>query len=197
MSKAIAEVEKKDYLTSAEIENAEKILERTITENPSKEDVAALRKLLSHFPNLWRACGQLAEHARLKLIQTISPLPFIQESVKAGSEYICRSLGYDDAPEIERLLIEQVVLCWLRLNLLEATYTAVRDQQTMAIDQANFLEKRLDYAQRRYLRACETLARVRKIARRTPALQVNIAADGGQQVNVAGDVRPANSKLAS
>ncbi|MBC8493036.1 MAG: hypothetical protein H8D43_04545 [Chloroflexi bacterium] len=197
MSKAIAEVEKKDYPTSAEIKKAQKILERTNTENPSKEDVAALRKLLIRFPNLWQAGGELAEYVRLKLIQTMSPLPLVQEFVKAGAKYTCRSLGYDDAPEIERLLIEQVVLCWLRLNLLEATYTAVRDQQTMTIDQENFLEKRLDYAQRRYLRACETLARVRKIARRTPALQVNIAADGGQQVNVAGDVRPANSKLAS
>jgi integrase/recombinase XerD len=35
-----------------------------------------------------------------------------------------------------------------------------------------------------YLRACETLARVRKLIRRTPAIQVNIAAAGGQQLNV-------------
>jgi hypothetical protein len=40
-------------------------------------------------------------------------------------------------------------------------------------------------AQARYLRACETLARIRKLARSTPALQVNIAADGGRQVNLA------------
>jgi len=197
VSEAIAVVETEDHLTSAEIEEAQEILRRTNTENPSEEDVAALRRLLSHIPDLWRAGGELAEYARLKLIQSISTRPLVQEFVKAGSKHICRSLGYDDAPEIERLLIDQVVLCWLRLNLLEVQYTAVRNQQTMTIDQANFLEKRLDYAQRRYLRACETLARVRKIARRTPALQVNIAADGGQQVNVAGDVRPAKSKLAS
>jgi len=58
----------------------------------------------------------------------------------------------------------------------------------MTIDQAHFLEKRLNAAQWRFLRAVETLARVRKIARRTPPLQVNIATQGGQQVNVAGDV---------
>jgi hypothetical protein len=56
----------------------------------------------------------------------------------------------------------------------------------MEIYQADFLEKRLNYAQRRFTRAIETLARVRKVTRQTLALQVNIA---GQQVNVMGDVR--------
>jgi hypothetical protein len=48
-----------------------------------------------------------------------------------------------------------------------------------------YWEKRLTAAQRRFTRACETLARVRKLSRNTPALQFNIAASGGQQVNVA------------
>ena len=33
-------------------------------------------------------------------------------------------------------------------------------------------------------RACETLVRVRKLSRNTPALQFNIATSGGQQVNL-------------
>ena len=36
--------------------------------------------------------------------------------------------------------------------------------------------------------ACETLARVRRLIRATPAIQVNIAAAGGRQVNVTGEV---------
>ena len=45
-----------------------------------------------------------------------------------------------------------------------------------------YWDRRLNSAQQRYLRAVETLARVRRLAMVTP-LQVNI---GGQQVNVAG-----------
>ncbi len=41
--------------------------------------------------------------------------------------------------------------------------------------------------QRRYLRARETLARVRRQLHAT--LQVHIAPQGGQQVNVSGDIR--------
>ncbi len=43
----------------------------------------------------------------------------------------------------------------------------------------------MNSAQTRYLRAVETLARVRRLSRDTP-LQVNI---GAQQVNVAGEVK--------
>ena len=38
------------------------------------------------------------------------------------------------------------------------------------------------------MRSREALARVRKVTRQTLALQVNIAADGGKQVNVLGDL---------
>ena len=47
-----------------------------------------------------------------------------------------------------------------------------------------YWEKRLNAAQRRFTHACMTLSRVRKLSRNTPALQFNIAAAGGQQVNV-------------
>ena len=53
--------------------------------------------------------------------------------------------------------------------------------------------RRLSAAQRRFLRACESLARVRKLARTTPALQLNIAARGGQQVNVVTDQSESDS----
>ena len=43
-------------------------------------------------------------------------------------------------------------------------------------------------SQSRYLRACRTLAQVRRLARNIPALQVNINTDAGQQVNVLGDL---------
>ena len=53
----------------------------------------------------------------------------------------------------------------------------------------DFWERRLSLAERRHLRACETLARVRKLLMNGPVLQVNIASQGGQQVNVAGDLK--------
>jgi hypothetical protein len=167
-------------------EELEAIMDRTDREKPSKEDVAELRRMLEKYPDLWRVGGDMAQQAIWHRIESLKATPFIKKSITRGIEAIRHNLGYDDALEVERLLIEQVALCWLRLNLLEYEYTTIRNERTMNIDQADFLEKRLNYAQRRFLRACETLARVRKVIRRTPALQVNI---GGQQVNVLGDVK--------
>jgi hypothetical protein len=95
-----------------------------------------------------------------------------------------KDLGYDDAALLEKLLIQQVALCWLKLNLVELTYS-VTMAQSITLTLGVYWEKRLTAAQRRFTRACETLARVRKLSRNTPALQLNIATKGGQQVNLA------------
>ena len=93
-------------------------------------------------------------------------------------------LGYAEASALERLLIQQVTLCWLNLNLAEYRFTNVT-KQSISLAVGIYWEKRLTAAQRRFTRACETLARVRKLSRNTPALQFKLATSGGQQVNVA------------
>jgi hypothetical protein len=78
-----------------------------------------------------------------------------------------------------------VTLCWLNLNLLE--YRHVNSmKQSITLTLGAYWDKRLSMSQRRFTRACESLARVRRLSRRIP-LQVNIATQGGQQMNVAAD----------
>jgi len=82
---------------------------------------------------------------------------------------------------LEKLLIEQVALCWLRMYLTEMRYTnMMKEQVTLA--QATQWEKRLTATQGMYLRAMEALARVRRLVKPSP-VQVNIATQGGQQIN--------------
>jgi hypothetical protein len=79
---------------------------------------------------------------------------------------------------IERLLVERVVTCWLHLHFLEVSFER---RKSTPLDLAEYYQRTIDRAQRRYLAAIKTLATVRKLA--VPALQVNIAE---RQVNVAG-----------
>jgi hypothetical protein len=58
----------------------------------------------------------------------------------------------------------------------------------VALNVGAYWDNLLTTHQARFLRAIETLARVRRLARNTPALQINIAREGGKQVNVQGDV---------
>jgi hypothetical protein len=157
----------------------------TDTGDPAPSDIQALRHMLNQHPQLWRLAGDLAYTAALNLIHKLDARPAIAESLKRGWAAMKDEFGYAAAPPLERLLIEQVVLCWFHFNLVDMEYTSVMGQ-SLSPSTGDHWERRLSAAQRRYLRACEALARIRKLARSTPALQVNIAADGGQQINVLG-----------
>jgi hypothetical protein len=146
-------------------------------------DQAALRQAFAEHPGIWRVVGDVALQAQRQMIAKYAAQPVVQEAITAGIRAMGRDLGRDQAPMLEQLLIDQVLCCWLNQYDVQARYTrAHAGEITWASSEA--WEKRLSSAQRRYLRACETLARVRKLAQAGP-LQVNI---GAQQVNVVGGV---------
>lgn len=166
-----------------EVESEElvRVLTRTNKEKPKQEDMRALRKALRDHPELWRQIGDLARSNQDRLIEMIGPAKVMQESLRYGVEVMRQEMGYEESPALERLLIEQVLVCWLHFHRTHHTYIN-RTSESISITLADFWERKVNAAQRRYLRAVESLARVRKLSARMP-LQVNIAQ---QQVNVAG-----------
>jgi hypothetical protein len=105
------------------------------------------------------------------------PLIWEEQADQARDE-----LGFENAPMLEKMMIEHIVLCWLRLAVAELQFSAVTAHGgTLA--QIEHHQRRVGAAQKRFTRASESLARVRKLAR--PSMQINVAAEGGQQVNVA------------
>jgi len=156
------------------------LLDKCNTAKPKAADVLDLRQALVKMPELWRLGGDIARIAAEDMIDEVKGTPALKESMKAGRIAMRKELGFDAASPLEKMLIEHVTLCWMRLELAEYHYTGcTTGSSTLA--QAKFYEHRLSAVQRRYLRACETLARVRRLA--LPAVQVNI---GEKQVNVAG-----------
>jgi len=81
---------------------------------------------------------------------------------------------------LEKMLIDQVALCSLRLSIVELKHATITSA-SVGISQTDYWDRTWSAAQRRYMRAIETLARVRRLLRPN-AVQVNI---GAQQVNVA------------
>jgi len=100
------------------------------------------------------------------------------ETTQLGLEDLEKQLGYELAPPLERLLIENILNCWLQYHMVENNYTTVMSGST-TLERGAYWDKRLSVVQRRYLRSIETLAKVRKM--KLPAIQVNI---GEKQVNV-------------
>jgi hypothetical protein len=108
--------------------------------------------------------------------------PAVPEVWDAQADHLRAEMGYADAPALERALIEAAVLCWIRLAAMEMHYTGVLASDT-TFKHVEHTERRLTETQKRFNRACEALARVRRLSR--PKVQINVAAEGGQQVNVA------------
>ena len=67
-------------------------------------------------------------------------------------DHIRNSLGWQEASKTERLIIDQVVICHLRMNLTEQYYQNVMTEGC-SLASASFWESKLSAVQRRYLRA--------------------------------------------
>jgi hypothetical protein len=155
--------------------------------NPSGEDVDRLRKLLVSTPAAWPLATHTMPSIRQAIIEKMSHGPTRAEML-AEVDILAKQLDYDAAPPLERLLIDHILTVRLRLIHAEHNYTQCVMNQSITLREGEYLDNLLSSTQARFLRAIETLARVRRLTRNTPALQINIAREGGQQVNVQGDV---------
>jgi hypothetical protein len=139
------------------------IVDRTNKENPDPADVAKLKEMLTASPKLWRVAGDYSEHAINQITSDIEGTAFVIESVRAGVDKLKEELGYRAAPPLEKLLINQISLYWLRLNMLERTHW-MKTYKSHTSEDGLYWDRRLNNAQRRFTRACESLARVRKLS---------------------------------
>jgi hypothetical protein len=164
-------------------------LARTIyrKKKPTPDDISRFRQMLDEHTRLAAVFGDQALMARLAMLPDRNAQPIIRAAIDARCTAIAHDLGAAGSTELERLLIDEVVLCWLdqyRIAMAYGRQVGEGDTSLSALEQ---WEHVLTSKQARYLRAIETLARVRRLLR-LPTLQVNVALDGGQQVNVAGEM---------
>lgn len=163
------------------MDNLLKIVRRTDTEKPTKEDRDELDRLLREQPAVWRVAGDIVEHTAQKLMKDIGGTYALRTSLQVGWMQLQIDLARPNDGELERLLIQQIALAWLKLAYIEHYHEYFLTTGTETITKCDFWERRLSAAQRRYLRATETLARVRRL--QLPAVQVNIAEQQVNQVN--------------
>lgn len=164
------------------------VVKRAHKDKPLERDIQELRNWLNKYPQIWRVVFDLSHVIEHNLMDRMAPNQAAQLAVTKNVGQIRDDLGYDNAPVMEKLLIDNIVLAWLRWQWNEFQIITFMGKGEVRMSVVEFWERRLSAAQRRYLRACESLARVRRLSSSRPAVQVNIAGDGGQQVNVAGDV---------
>ncbi len=139
--------------------------------NPKPEDIKAMRDYFVKYPVQAALIGDLAIEVEGRIRG--NAFKNSQAADLAADQYMYdmrKALGFDTCPAIERPLIQHVVLCWLRLHICELHYERHTKGATLTV--ATFWENTLSANQRRYLRAVETLARIRKL---NLTIQINMA----------------------
>lgn len=145
--------------------------------SPRPEVLAFARAALNKYPRMWHLIGDLSIQARYKIIKNYSAGPIVEDAMQKGFHQTRNDLGYDGASPMEQMLIDQVALCWLQMYAVQWFYEGTM-QSSVTLRLGEYWEKRLTATQKRYLRAIETLAKVRKMG--PSVLMLNVAQ---QQIN--------------
>ena len=132
------------------------------TDNPKPDEIKEIRKLFGNNPQLYFEKCDMVQSAIENIIDLTKGNLLSKESLRMNVQAIQLNLGYNDALPIERVLIEQVALNWLRMVCTEFSYTYITNSAAN-LKSLVYWERRLSMTQKRYLKAIETLARIRKI----------------------------------
>src|SRR5688500_10058857 len=164
-------------LTREEIDNFVDTVARAY-KKPVEKDLQAIRKYLRDYPEMCRAVFSLVDSTQDLMVKKM--IGDVEPAAIAIQEYLISmrdEMGYHEAPIMEKLLIENIVTSWLRVNWIESQLAMFMNRQARFAE-LEFWEHRLSMAQRRYLAGCESLAKIRKM--KIPALQLNL---GDKQIN--------------
>lgn len=154
------------------------------TERLTEPQRVRLRSILELNPALVRALPGTSQQLRKRIIDALVSHAGVALVMQEKAELQARDLGYGQSSALEKLLIDVVITTWLQWQAVEWRFQNNVEQNALSPAQMEYWDRRLAMAQNRYLRACETLARTRRLLVRTP-VQINIAAQ--QVVSIQGD----------
>lgn len=99
---------------------------KTNKEDPHPKDLTALSDLLSDNRMLepWRDVARAGYLAEPIVIENARATPSVKECWKQRLQVFKKDLGSEGALMLEQLLIQHAALCWLRLTLVELSYSS-------------------------------------------------------------------------
>ncbi len=138
------------------------LLEKMNKGDPDPAAVDKVRAWLDANPTVVDKVGNLCTMTRDGIVERSFTSASTREIIMARLRHMRDNLDYDEASELERSLIEHVIMCWVRLHDCELRYSAAI-AESMTLTKADWWERKLAHNQRRYLKACESLARVKRL----------------------------------
>jgi len=172
-----------DFMISRKAEEFFGLLEKIDKEKPDSKDIADVEIALLENPELWQVEMSLTNCVLWQFINMLTPNKKHKLLLEAEAMSMKEKMGYSSSNQLERLIIDEILVCWAGLNYVEGRVALMTTEGGYTWDAGGYWQDTLSKYQKRYFRAIETLARIKRLNKGI-ALQVNIAKEGGQQVNV-------------
>lgn len=159
------------------------VMQRCNRSNATADDIKAMQRMVKHWPHLTEL-GDMLQRAMVELARGGADETVLGRMVKdAHMDRRKTELGYEHASAVERPLLLHVVLCEQHLGETTTRYAIAMRTGTISYKDAAYWEGRVNQAQLRYLRAVETLARIRRV-------RIEAISSDGQQLRGVALERP-------
>lgn len=136
------------------------------------DQLARMRDYLIRFPDLASQLGDIAGFSLQSLSTYAAGDTITQESIRASAAEFKRQLARPGDSPLEKFAIDQCVHAHLLHYTIELRYLDAHTQPS-GTERSLYWEQRLTISQKRYMRALNNLARLRRFA--LPPIQINIA----------------------
>src|SRR5262249_30006581 len=125
---------------------------------------ARARKLLSENGDIWRASYEIADAALITFIEAMRSTGLTKELYKLECKRLKQELATEKDSPLEKLLVGQVVLAWVRLSVVEQEYTCILyGTELHSIERGLYWERRLSMSRKLLDQASTSPARVRRL----------------------------------
>jgi hypothetical protein len=124
-------------------------------------EVEELRKFIDEHPDMANKHCVVAYSVRMGLMRKVVKELGNFELFEREYELRREQLGWKEASPLERLMIERIMLCWVRLLWVEH-YNGSFMQPSVPMRESEYADKMFTRAYNRYVKAIETLAKLRQ-----------------------------------
>ena len=173
--------EQRELILKDEAKKFIDLMDKVDKEKPDIKDLREIESVISKNPGVWRVGEGFAGSLLRQFLDKSNPSKSNQLILRAEAMDIKEKLGYGVANQLERLIIDQILLCWAGVNWAEGQMSSYVGQGSFSMIVIKHWQDTLSKYQKRYLKTIETLAKVRKL---NINIQFNIATNGGKQLNV-------------
>ncbi len=119
-----------------------------------------LRQYMDDFPEIWKEVGDLARHAQEAFIQRASDGDeLVKESIRRKGAQLKKQLLGERPTAAQKLAAERVFACWLETAHLDRLHP----EPSGTIQQASFVLRLRESAQKRLDKALKSLAELQKL----------------------------------